>query len=61
MNINVNRKYRRIAVIEIEGEVDMMSAPDVRDTLVPLFLDTMRGVVVDLSKSHIWTAPASPQ
>ena len=49
MNISVKENTGEIAVLVIEGEVDMMSAPVVRDTLVPLFQDTMRGVVVDLS------------
>lgn len=49
MNIKVTENTGEIAIIEIEGEVDMLSAPDVRDTLVPLFQDSMRGVVVDLS------------
>jgi anti-sigma B factor antagonist len=49
MNISVKENTGEIAVLVIEGEVDMMSAPDVRDTLVPLFLESMRGIVVDLS------------
>ncbi len=49
MNIKVKENTGEVAIIEIEGEVDMLSAPDVRDALVPLFLESMRGVVVDLS------------
>lgn len=49
MNIIVKENTGEIAVLEIEGEVDMQSAPEVRDNLLPLFQETMRGIIVDLS------------
>ncbi len=49
MKVIVKENTNGIAVLEIEGEVDMMSAPEVRDKLLPLFHDSMRGVIVDLS------------
>ena len=49
MNINIKENNGNIAVLEIEGEVDMLNAPEVRDNLLPLFKETMRGIVVDLS------------
>jgi anti-sigma B factor antagonist len=49
MNINVKENTGEVAILQIEGEVDMLSAPEVRDNLLPLFQDSMKGIVVDLS------------
>ncbi len=49
MNIKIKQNTGNIAVLEIEGEVDMLNAPEVRDKLLPFFKDSMRGIVVDLS------------
>lgn len=38
-----------IAVIQVQGEVDMFTSPNLRDALVPYFKQKVKGVVVDLS------------
>lgn len=39
-----------IALVSVEGEIDMFTSPNLRDTLLPFFTPKTRGVIVDLSK-----------
>ena len=38
-----------IILIRVQGDVDMLTSPDLRDSLVPFFKPGTRGIVVDLS------------
>ncbi|WP_153307430.1 STAS domain-containing protein [Desulfospira joergensenii] len=38
-----------IALIHVQGDVDMLTSPNLRDALVPFFRPDIKGVVVDLS------------
>ncbi len=49
MKIEVRKDAGGVALIFVEGEVDMQSSPNVRDTLLPYFKRDMQGIVVDLS------------
>jgi anti-sigma B factor antagonist len=39
----------KIAIVNVEGEIDMFTSPNLRDTLVPFFKKKAQGIVVDLS------------
>ena len=39
-----------IALVYVEGEIDMFTSPNLRDTLLPYFTSKTRAVVVDLSQ-----------
>ena len=39
----------QIALIHVQGDVDMLTSPDLRDRLVPFFRPDIKGIVVDLS------------
>lgn len=49
MKVEVRKDTDGVALIAVEGEVDMHSSPNVRDTLVPYFKKDMLGIIVDLS------------
>ena len=49
MKVEVRKDAGGVALISVEGEVDMHSSPNVRETLVPYFKRDMQGIVVDLS------------
>ena len=38
-----------IALVNVEGEIDMFTSPNLRDTLLPFFKKKVQGIVVDLS------------
>ncbi len=38
-----------IALVNVEGEIDMFTSPNLRDTLLPFFKKKTEGIVVDLS------------
>lgn len=38
-----------IARVNVEGEIDMFTSPNLRDTLLPFFKKKVEGIVVDLS------------
>jgi len=44
-----DRAKDNIAIIMVEGEIDMFSSPNLRDKLVPYFEKKMKGIIVDLS------------
>lgn len=37
------------ALIQVQGDVDMLTSPDLRDSLVPFFRPEIQKIVVDLS------------
>lgn len=39
----------KIALVNVEGEIDMFTSPNLRDTLLPFFKKKAQGIVVDLS------------
>ena len=39
-----------IAIVNVEGEIDMFTSPNLRDTLVPFFKKKIGGIVVDLAQ-----------
>lgn len=49
MKIDVRKEGGGVAVVSIEGDVDMHTSPGVRDALVPNFQPAVNGIVVDLS------------
>lgn len=49
MKIEVKNDAGGVALIYLEGEVDMHTSPNVRDTLLPYFKRDMQGIVIDLS------------
>ncbi len=51
MGFSINTKEKDgIALIFVEGEIDMFTSPNLRDTLLPYFKPSTPGIVVDLSK-----------
>jgi anti-sigma B factor antagonist len=40
----------KIALVNVEGEIDMFTSPNLRDTLLPFFKKKAQGIVVDLSR-----------
>ncbi len=38
-----------VALVNVEGEIDMFTSPNLRDTLLPFFKKKAAGIVVDLS------------
>ncbi|MCG8619519.1 MAG: STAS domain-containing protein [Desulfobacterales bacterium] len=50
MGFSINTKEENgIALIFVEGEIDMFTSPNLRDTMLPFFKPSTPGVVVDLS------------
>lgn len=49
MKVELEKNHAGVALVRIEGEVDMLTSPEVRNTLLPFFTPETRGVVVDLS------------
>jgi len=49
MKIDVRKEPDGVALVKIEGEVDMHTSPRVRDALVAHFESPTTGIVVDLS------------
>ena len=49
MRIEVDEVKPRIYVVMLEGDVDMSTSPEVRNTLVPIFQKNATHVIVDLS------------
>ena len=51
MGFSISTKEENgIALVFVAGEIDMFTSPNLRDTLLPYFIPSTRGVVVDLSK-----------
>jgi anti-sigma B factor antagonist len=38
-----------IALVNVEGEIDMFTSPNLRDTLLPFFKKGVEGIIVDLN------------
>lgn len=49
MKIEVREEAGGLALVSIQGEVDMHTSPEVRDAMLPHFNAGTRGIVVDLS------------
>ncbi len=49
MKIEVEKDSGGVALLKIEGEIDMHTSPDVRNALLPFFNSNVTGIVVDLS------------
>jgi anti-sigma B factor antagonist len=49
VKIEVRKDAGGVALIYVEGEVDMHTSPNVRDTLLPYFKRDMKGIIIDLS------------
>ncbi len=50
MGFSINTKEKDgIAQVFVEGEIDMFTSPNLRDTLLPYFKPSTPGVIVDLS------------
>lgn len=45
-----SEKKDGVALIRVEGEIDMFTSPNLRDTLIPFFIPQTPAVIVDLSK-----------
>ncbi len=39
-----------IALVNVEGEIDMFTSPNLRDTLLPFFKKKVEGIIVDLTQ-----------
>ncbi|HCY83644.1 MAG TPA: anti-anti-sigma factor [Desulfobacteraceae bacterium] len=51
MGFSINTKEENgIALVFVQGEIDMFTSPNLRDTLLPFFKPSTPGVVVDLSQ-----------
>lgn len=44
-----SEEKENIGIIIVEGEVDMLTSPDLRDKLVPFFEKGVKGIIVNLS------------
>lgn len=44
------QKKGDIALVYVEGEIDMFTSPNLRDVLLPYFTPKTKAVIVDLSK-----------
>lgn len=44
------QKKGKVALVYVEGEIDMFTSPNLRDTLLPYFKPSTPAVIVDLSK-----------
>lgn len=50
MGFKINSSERDgIALVNVEGEIDMFTSPNLRDTLLPFFKRKPRGIIVDLT------------
>jgi len=50
MGFKINSSQRDgIALVRVEGEIDMFTSPNLRDTLLPFFKKKPRGIIVDLT------------
>ena len=45
-----SREKKKIALVYVEGEIDMFTSPKLRDTLLPFFKKKVRGIIVDLTR-----------
>ncbi len=51
MGFSINTKEKDgIALVFVEGEIDMFTSPNLRDTLLPYFKPSTPGIIVDLSQ-----------
>ncbi len=51
MGFKINSKEKdNVALVQVEGEIDMFTSPNLRDTLLPYFNTKTKGIVVDLSQ-----------
>ncbi len=50
MNIKVNETKPGVFVVSLEGDLDMSSSPQVRNSLLPIFRKKVSHVIVDLSE-----------
>lgn len=51
MGFKINSKEKdNVALVQVEGEIDMFTSPNLRDTLLPYFNTKITGIVVDLSQ-----------
>jgi len=39
-----------IALVNVEGEIDMFTSPNLRDTLLPFFKKNVRGIILDFTQ-----------
>ena len=44
-----SKEQGKVALVRVEGEIDMFTSPNLRDTLLPFFKNKAAGIVVDLS------------
>ena len=44
-----SRVKENIGLVVVEGEVDMLTSPNLRDKLLPFFKKKVKGIIVDLS------------
>lgn len=50
MELTINSEVNNgVVLVRVAGEIDMFTSPDLRDTLVPCFIPSTIGIVVDLS------------
>ncbi len=50
MGFSINTKEKDgIVQVFVEGEIDMFTSPNLRDTLLPYFKPSTSGIIVDLS------------
>jgi len=45
-----SKEQDKVALVRVEGEIDMFTSPNLRDTLLPFFKNKAAGIVVDLSQ-----------
>ncbi|MCG8637982.1 MAG: STAS domain-containing protein [Desulfobacterales bacterium] len=51
MGFSIHTKEKDgVALIFVEGEIDMFTSPNLRDTLLPYFKPSTPGIIVDLSR-----------
>lgn len=50
MRVEIKKEENGAVLIEVEGEVDMLTSPEVRNVLLPYFNKGTLGIVVDLSQ-----------
>ena len=44
-----SKKKNNIGIINVEGEVDMFTSPNLREKMLPFFKKDLKGIIVDLS------------
>jgi anti-sigma B factor antagonist len=50
LNIQTTERKPGIFVVSLQGDLDMSSSPQVRDTLLPIFRKKVSHIIVDLSE-----------